>query len=528
MKIQLLDCTLRDGGYVNNWHFGKRNIETVWRGLVESGIDIVECGYLVEGKEQDVDSTEYSSIGIVEETIGSLYVGKSDFAIMIDYGRYSIEKLPEYKGGAVRIIRLAFHKKDVTHALQAAMEIVRKGYSLFLQPMVTMSYSDEEFLELITGANEVMPDAFYIVDSFGVMKKSDLLRFFFMVQHNLNKNIRVGYHSHNNMQLAYSNAQAFVEETGDRAIIVDASMMGMGRGAGNLNTELFAEYLNNIGQKAYEIPPLLQIADRVLGAIYAKQYWGYSLAYYVSAVNQCHPNYASYLSKKNSLTIDEINTLLKAIPEEKRVEFDKELVEQIYTNHLSCEKAAESRKGEFVDAVRGRNVLVIAPGRSSFIEKEKIVTLAESEDCISISINHEYEHYATDYVFYSNIRRYKNSELTEGTKLIITSNVTEDDAYLKLDYRSLLNECDGVRDNAGMMLLQFLVKLPIKKIYLAGMDGYSMDVEQNYSSEKYELNSDKELLKKMNEGLNYLLQRYSKEMQIEFLTTPHFISVERA
>ena len=109
--------------------------------------------------------------------------------------------------------------------------------------MVSLSYTDEEFLDLIRRVNELEPYAFYIVDSFGMMKRKDLTRLFYLVEHNLNENIKIGFHSHNNMQLAYSNAQSLVDLHSDRELIIDASVYGMGRGAGNLNTELFVQYM---------------------------------------------------------------------------------------------------------------------------------------------------------------------------------------------------------------------------------------------------------------------------------------------
>ncbi len=524
MKITMLDCTLRDGGYVNDWKFGEYNIRSVLRGLIASGVDIVECGYLADGVEPDGGRTMFPDMSRMEALIGEAGACKTEFAVMIDFGKYRIENLPQYTGGPIRIIRLAFHKKDAKKALEAVQIIREKGYKVFLQPMVSMCYSEAEFLELVREANEVRPDAFYIVDSFGVMKKRDLLHLFEMVKNNLSEDVLIGYHSHNNMQLAYSNAQALVEANAGRAIIIDASVMGMGRGAGNLNTELFAEYLNDAGWGTYEIQPLLQISDKVLGAIYAKQYWGYSLAYYVSAVNQCHPNYASYLSKKNNLTVDEINTLLRMLSEEKKIEFDADYIETLYVEFMS-QSVAESGLGEIMQALRGKKILVIAPGRSSVTEKETIQEFAKQADCVTISVNHLYEFYDADYVFFSNIRRFKSNDLPANTKIIVTSNIKSEHADVVLRYPNLLNNCEGVRDNAGMMLLRFLTQMPIEGVYLAGMDGYSLDAEQNYSSDKYILNSQKEVILQMNKGMSYLIEQYSKEIKIEFLTARHFIGV---
>lgn len=110
--------------------------------------------------------------------------------------------------------------------------------------MVSLSYTDEEFLDLIKRVNELEPHVFYIVDSFGMMKHKDLKRLFYFVEHNLKDSIQIGFHSHNNMQFAYSNVQSLVDMHSERDLIIDASICGMARGASNLNTGLFVGYLN--------------------------------------------------------------------------------------------------------------------------------------------------------------------------------------------------------------------------------------------------------------------------------------------
>ena len=150
-----------------------------------------------------------------------------------------METIPDWDGSSVDGIRVTFHKKDMLPALEQCRRLKEKGYKTFLQPMVALRYTDAEYLELIRLANEVGPYAFYLVDSFGTMKRKDMLRFFYMIEHNLREDIVIGFHSHNNLQLAYANAQTLVDLQTSRSLILDSSIMGMGRGAGNLNSELF-------------------------------------------------------------------------------------------------------------------------------------------------------------------------------------------------------------------------------------------------------------------------------------------------
>ena len=259
-KIQVLDCTLRDGGYCNDCRFGFENEKKIVHGLVEANVDIIECGFLMNTVEYDKDVTRFSSLDEVAKIIPKNKEGKT-FVMLTDYGKYRPEDLPEYNGVSVDGLRVAFHKKDRVVALEECKKIKNKGYKVFVQAMVSLSYTDEEFLDLIRRVNELEPYAFYIVDSFGMMKRKDLTRLFYLVEHNLNEKIKIGFHSHNNMQLAYSNAQSLVDLHSDRELIIDSSVYGMGRGAGNLNTELFVQYLNDNADGNYDIKPLLSIID---------------------------------------------------------------------------------------------------------------------------------------------------------------------------------------------------------------------------------------------------------------------------
>ena len=105
----------------------------------------------------------------------------------------------------------------------------------------------------------------------------------------------------------------------------------MGRGAGNLNTELFIEYRDNEGRD-YKQTPILKIIDEILNNIYKSKYWGYSLSHYISSMHNCHPNYA-YLVEKATLSIEDINNILSMLDEENKVGYKKDLIEQIYTSY---------------------------------------------------------------------------------------------------------------------------------------------------------------------------------------------------
>ena len=522
-KIQVLDCTLRDGGYCNKCRFGFENEKKIVHGLVEANVDIIECGFLMNTVEYDQDVTRFTSLDEVAKIIPKDKEGKT-FVMLTDYGKYRPEELPEYDGASVDGLRVAFHKKDRVVALEECKEIKNKGYKVFVQAMVSLSYADEEFLDLIRRVNELEPYAFYIVDSFGMMKRKDLTRLFYLVEHNLNEKIKIGFHSHNNMQLAYSNAQSLVDLHSDRELIIDSSVYGMGRGAGNLNTELFVQYLNDNADGNYDIKPLLSIIDEILNEFYQRNYWGYSLPNYLSAAHNAHPNYAGYLDDKKTLTVENMNEIFDMMDEDKKVSYDKDYIEQLYLRYMATGKSQEEHKAEMQEKIKGKTILLIAPGKSSIEEKQKIATFID-EDVVTISVNYNYPLVNTDYIFLSNLRRFRELETSSRKKCIVTSNIPADNVYIQTKYRDLLCDIEAVKDNAGLMAIKYFAQMGAKKIYLAGFDGYSHDEKENYGESTMAFVTRAAVLDAMNVGMTEMLKKYSSIVELKFLTEQHYVKI---
>lgn len=525
-QVKVLDCTLRDGGYCNNWCFGLDNIKSILSGLSEAKLDFAECGYLSKKQPYEQGRSIFGSLDDLRTLLPPKSM-KTTYVAMINYGEFSLDDVPVFSDGYVEGLRIAFHKKDMEAAIAFCQSVKKKGYKLFVQPMVSLSYTDDEFLRLIDAVNQIQPFAFYIVDSFGIMKRKDLIRLFYMVEHNLNEGIAIGYHSHNNMQLAYSNAQTLADINTNRTLILDSSVYGMGRGAGNLNTELFVEYINDIHGSHYSVKPLLKIIDTILADFYQQNRWGYSLPNYLSAKHNAHPNYAAFLSEKNTLTYEAIDEIFALMDEEKRNHFDKEYIELLYTKFLESGNTQESNLTELLVQLQGKEILLIAPGRSSLDEQDIIEVFIKQNKPITISINFDYTGYPSDYIFISNLRRYSSLKMNRIGKSIVTSNIPSVDSYAKIRYANLLNNQESVQDNAGLMLVKFLIQAKAKKIYLAGMDGYSVDSSSNYADGNLTMYTKKAHAEAMNVGMSKVLSTFSREIPIEFLTKPKFVFIKQ-
>ncbi len=319
--IKVLDCTFRDGGYVNNWEFGQENIEQILHNLVNSKLDYIELGYL-KSVEYDRNKTIFSSIEDIKK-ICETY-SEQEFCVMINYGDFQIEDLPQNNIKNLNI-RLAFKKKDINSAIEDGYNLKNKGYKIFINPMVTDSYADDELIKLITEVNKIQPVALTIVDTLGEMVEENIEKLYQIIEKNLDKNIALCFHSHNNMQKSFANTQYLIDLCKTHNLVIDASVFGMGRGAGNLCTELITQDINKNYYTKYDASKIIEIGKTYIMPIYEKKPWGCSAEYYLAALNHCHPDYAKYLKDKQ-LSGETISQILQSIPEEKKANFSLEFI----------------------------------------------------------------------------------------------------------------------------------------------------------------------------------------------------------
>lgn len=481
--IKVLDVTLRDGGCVNDFNFGNAYMEKILAAQEAAGIDIIELGYIDEkngsenGRTQYIDENAILSSVLHEKNPGTTYVA------MIDYGKYDIDKLNPKSDNGIDGIRMAFHKKNYQDIFPLAQKVIEKGYQFYIQPMLTCRYSDSELLKLIELVNKEIPDAsaFYIVDSFGEMRPNDLNRMLNLVDHNLIESMPIGLHSHNNLQMSYSNACEMLQFATNRRLILDSSIMGMGKGAGNLNTELLVEHLNCFYHKNYNIAPLLAVIDEVINQIHNEFYWGYAVEYYLSSINHCTPSYASYFYNKHMLPIDHVNVLLSRISEDKKISFDKKYAEELY-RQFNADKAVddimtvERLKREF----KNKKILLVAPGKSVLKAKNRIREFSDSEAYKTIGLNSTLD-IDFDYILTTRKDIYAKA-MSEGKAVIVPSNVSQEskDNVLVVNYSSWIDIDERTHDSSSVIALNLLKSCGVKDILLAGFDGFSVNINENY------------------------------------------------
>ena len=188
-------------------------------------------------------------------------------------------------------------------------------------------------------------------------------------------------------------------------------------------------------------------------------------------------------------------------------------------------KVQDEHKSELKEKMEGKKVLLIAPGKSAVDEKEKIIEFSKSDEVMVISINFEYQYVDTDFIFLSNLRRFRELDIIKREKCIVTSNIPADNTYLQTKYRDLLNDEETVKDNAGMMAIKFFMEFGISEVYLAGFDGYSHDVKDNYVNNQLAFITKNAILDAMNEGMVKVLNQFNQKVNISFLTKPRYVNI---
>jgi 4-hydroxy 2-oxovalerate aldolase len=525
-NLKILDCTLRDGGFVNNWRFGEAVILNIFERLCLSKSDIVELGYLRDYIDYDINATQYSRTNDINKIIPvkpAFFEGM--LVAIIDYGNCAIENISDASTNVLDGIRVTFKKTEIPEALAFGKHIQKKGYRLFLQPVSIMDYSDRDILDLVDAVNEIDPFALCIVDTYGFMHKKDLIRYWSLMNGNLKEDICIGYHAHNNFQLGYANAIELLEINTPRTIIIDCSAFGMGKGAGNTNTELLMLYLNENFGKEYNVDQILEIIDTYLNQERQKTFWGYSLLYYLAAYNDCHHQYIRTLISKKTLSISSINEIVSTIEPSKKTKFDETYLEQKYREYQSHGIDDKKDIEKLAALLAEREVLLIAPGISIQTEESTIKKFIQNHNPYVIGVNHLPKAFAADMVFIGNAKRYGLLSLlikssNYAGKVTLTSNITQTQLKgdLVLNYANLVD--DNGSDNSTIMLLEALIGAGVQNVNIAGFDGYSSE-ELHYVDDVYDMDEDIDAAAK-NERNGRSLARKQAEIAINLLTPSHY------
>lgn len=525
-EVALLDCTLRDGAYLVDKTFGLPVILGIIEGLEKAHIDIIEIGFL-ENTDYQAGKTVYRNAGQAEEILRDKQQGCL-YTVLADYSRYSIENLDAYTGKSFDAVRACFFKKERKNVLPFCRRIKELGYRLFVQPVDIMGYTDKELLDLLHDVNSLEPNCFSIVDTFGSMYTDDLLRLYHIVHHNLDKRCMLGFHSHNNLQMSSALSQELVRIShGQREVVIDSTIEGLGRGAGNTPTELIAQYMVTKFGYPYDIDAILDTIDRYIPHIRTKCVWGYSPANFIAGSFGAHVNNIAYLRKKNSIDSKAMRHILDRIGTETRKRYDYEKIDAAYMAYMESNIDDQAAMEELAMLLSERNILLIAPGVSAG-NTAQIAALIAQKQPLTLSINHIPSNVLCDFLYLNNVKRYNILRHLPGfqdVKKIVTSNIGDRDKNALIVNFSRLVKCGWDHlDNSVIMLLRLLDLFPIRGIYIAGMDGYEV-TGNNYGQADMDIPFEGDL-QRVNSEIGEMLADYMKNRRntcpVSFVTASRF------
>ncbi len=526
-KIKLLDCTLRDGGYINDWNFGHDNLVSIFERLVDAGVDIIEVGFLDQRREFDINRSIMPDTKSVEKIYGELDRKDSMVVGMIDYGTCDLDHIQPCSESFLDGIRVIFKKHLREDAMAFCGELVKLGYKVFAQLVSVTSYNEEEMLDLVRLANHYKPYAVSMVDTYGLMHQNNLMYYFNILNDNLDPEIGLGYHAHNNFQMGYANCIAMLSNDIERTMVVDGTIYGMGKSAGNAPIELISMHMNHSFGTNYGISQMLEAIDSNISQFYQPAAWGYNMFFYLAASNDCHPNYVAYLMEKRTLSVSSINELLGKLEGEKKLLYDRNYIEALYVEYQENEINDEEAVAALTAELAGKDIFVVGPGKRVDADKEKIINYVNEHKPTVISINYVPKRIDPDYIFLSNSKRYLQlaTKLSRKKYTVIgTSNLTETTAgsfAYRLNYSSLVDKDAEIIDNSLVMLLKALLNMGVKKVTLAGFDGYSPR-SANYFRSSMEYDFVKRKAEYLNKYTSDFIESIEDRMSVDFLTRSHY------
>ncbi|MBN2685213.1 MAG: aldolase catalytic domain-containing protein [Pontiellaceae bacterium] len=310
-QLKVLDCTIRDGGLMNNHKFSDEFVRSVHRALVSAGVDYMEVGYKADKGMFSAD--EYGLWKMCDEDDLKRFFGDEDprikLSVMADVGRTNHGDIVPKEQSVIDLVRVACYIHQIPAALDMIRDAKEKGYETSVNLMAISTVPEYELnkgLELIGKC--AAADMLYLVDSFGSLyyqQIEDLMRRYKdAMQHDQ----QIGIHAHNNQQMAYVNTICCAI---NGATMLDSTIDGLGRGAGNCPTELLLGFLRN---PKFHQRPIIDAVEKLMLPLREKIDWGYSIPYMITGQMNEHPRSAIKLresDKKNDLVAfyDEIAAL---------------------------------------------------------------------------------------------------------------------------------------------------------------------------------------------------------------------------
>lgn len=467
MDFKILDCTLRDGGYYTNWDFDQELVKNYFESFNQLPIEYLEIGYRSNPMKTYLGEYFYCPPHVLEKCKD---FSNKKLVIILNEKDVRAQHVPELLApciGFIDMVRLAIDPKNFTRALQLAEAVKKMGFSVGFNVMYMSTWeSQKEFLGQIKEVDGIA-DYFYMVDSFGGVYPEDVKNTFDIVRNQTNS--KIGFHGHNNLQMGLINTLTAID---CGVSIVDATVTGMGRGAGNLRTELLLTALNAKKQIDLDFNALSKAVDP-FSKMQADYGWGTNLPYMVSGAHSLPQKEVMEWVTKRYYSL---NSIIRALSNQsKGIKDNKELKKLDFTNVKQHDSVILVGGGPnaVVHSVAIKELLQLHP--------ETAIIHASSKNARSFEglPNEQYfclvgnEGHRLEEVF-------DNSKISG--KCILPPFPRKMGTYIP----KVLNDCsyelgvvkftDRFEDSHTAIALETAAKLGARKIYVTGYDGYTGDV----------------------------------------------------
>ena len=289
--IKVVDCTLRDGGLVNNFSFTDEFVRDLYEANIKAGVDYMEFGY--KASKELFDPKSFGKWKFCDEKDIRAIVGENKsplkISIMADVGRCDYKKdIPAKKDSVVDMVRVATYIHQIPTAIEMIEHLKKKGYEVTVNVMAVSKVNTDDLDAGLALLSRSSVDTIYLVDSFGSFYPEQITKLsqkYVEIAEAAGKN--VGIHAHNNQQLAFANT---IEACRMGVSLLDATVSGMGRGAGNCYMEFLLSFLKN--PKYDEIAIIRFVEKHMLKLKAEGVVWGYDIPYLVTGILNSHPSSA--------------------------------------------------------------------------------------------------------------------------------------------------------------------------------------------------------------------------------------------
>lgn len=486
--MKILDCTLRDGGYYTNWHFKKETIENYLIAMESSEVDYIEIGLRTPAKNSFLGPFAYCS----DDFLKSLPIPKkSKIAVMINAKDYIKNEeinssllndtFSSKDKSCVSLVRIAAHYSEVSYLSEMFGLLDKKGYAVAINLMQTGSKSKEEITTAIRSLSHLNLVALYFADSFGDMDQNKVVDTIKIFKECWNKEI--GIHAHNNMGMALKNTLTAYE---NGASFLDCTVMGMGRGAGNTQTEYLLLEANKI-TSSYSPSAIFPLVLKDFKELHNKYQWGPSLLYYLSAQYSIHPTYIQEILSTDQTTTN-IITALENLRMANASSYSREKLNNAFKFNFSNSTGSWTPESLLCE----KDILILGSGPSvkNHAEAIKNYILTKKPFVISLNYTKEIDEDLIDvYAACHPIKLLSQVELYKTTKtpLMIPFNSLDEDLQEKLSGIEILdygitgadsifkfdkNYCELPKPIAFAYAIAAASSGKANRILAAGFDGY--------------------------------------------------------